>query len=117
MSTRGLTSLLIALTLMLSLGVASEASARYFMTRSDAIHFARDYVHYKLGYHGSWAYCRPQWADDAKRGYVYHSWLCAWRGYSDSGSPMCRGLVVIKGSSDPGGYYHRRMWSAGDCPY
>ena len=97
--------------------LASTAGASYFMDRGDAIHFARDWVHYKLGYHGSWAYCRPQYVSDAKPGYIYHSWLCGWRGYSDSGNPMCVGLVVIKGSSDDGSYYHRRMGSRGDCPY
>lgn len=109
--------MLTALTLMLSAGFVGEASANYFMNRREAIHFARDWVHYKLGYRGSWAYCRPQWARDVAPGYDYHSWLCGWRGMSASGNPMCRGLVIIKGSRTPGQYYSRRMWSTGDCPY
>jgi hypothetical protein len=94
---------------------AGSASARYFINRAEAIHYMRDYLHYDRGYPHTQAYCRPQFENDAQPGYIYHSWLCAWRGLDYDYSGLCRGLTLIKGSSNPGHYWKRALWKRGNC--
>jgi hypothetical protein len=108
--------LLAAAVAVLTICSAGTANAHYFMDHREAEHYARDWAHYKLDYAHTEAACRPQWNVTETPGYVYHSWLCAWRGMDADYTGLCRGLVIIEGSSDQGSYYHRRMYSRGPCP-
>jgi hypothetical protein len=88
----------------------SVASAEYYMGKSKAQSFARDYVkkHYHSG--APAAYCRPQGASGPESGYIYHRWVCGW-----ADEYRCEGRLLITGSRGSG-YYYGKVLRGQRCP-
>jgi hypothetical protein len=94
----------------------SSASASYYIGRSTAEHYTRDYWHYQLSYHYTEADCRPQGLSKPQQGYIYHRWVCVFRAGDSAVKPSCYGQMLIKGSSNSGTYWSRVLWHGGPCP-
>lgn len=110
-----LVGLLVAITAA-SAVAAPVASAGYFLNRREATHYMRDYLHYNRGYPHTQAYCEPRYGGDTTK-YDFHTWKCYWRGLDEDYVGICRGITIIKGSSDEGSYYRNTVWKRGSVCY
>lgn len=94
----------------------ASAVAGYHLNRREAIHFMRDYLHYDRGYPHTQAWCDPRYGGDTAK-YDFHSWVCYWRGLDEDYQGICRGVTIIKGSSEEGAYYRNTLWKRGSVCY
>lgn len=109
--------LLVAAIVATALTAPQAAHAEYYMSKKQAVHATRNYLHWTLGYHYTAAVCRPQYLEREKPGYVYHRWVCAWAAGDDPDAPDCSGRSRARGSSSKGQFYWFVLAHSGDCQY
>lgn len=97
--------------LTLAAAFPATAEARYYLTRSEAQSFAKDWAHKRYPGTRTGVYCRPQGAKAAQPGYIYHRWTCT---VDFVFSPECFAGVRISGSNQSGSYYSATLFDGCD---
>lgn len=98
-------ALLLVVAMLVSLPT-SAASAATYLSKAQAESVTRRVAHEHYDTESAHVYvsCRPQGADRALRGYVYHRWACAWgadasdAGYDCPANDLILGRIVVIGS-------------------
>jgi hypothetical protein len=103
----------IAATLLLAAPAAAAgagAGDSYYLSKSQAERNVRDAAetlyneNYGIVYEDTGAWCRPQGAKRARRGFVYHRWVCTWAGRDWEGDTAYGAMRVTGHSGNRYGY-------------